>query len=91
MRRKRLRNHWIRSGRTRVYKYCVYHRRALQARLNVHVVNREEKQMKFQKIPITLICLLIFVASYQNVDAQQDIAQEAYAIFADNCLNCHGE
>ena len=47
--------------------------------------------MKDQKIFITLICLLMLIASYQNVDAQGNLAQEAYAIFQQNCLNCHGE
>ncbi len=28
---------------------------------------------------------------YQNVDAQQNLAQEAYAIFDQSCLICHGE
>ena len=27
---------------------------------------------------------------FQTVDAQQNIAQQAYAIFQQNCLNCHG-
>ena len=41
---------------------------------------------------IAIGCLLIFsVAINQTVDAQQNLAQQAYAIFEQNCLNCHGE
>ncbi|MYA56833.1 hypothetical protein F4X88_11090, partial [Candidatus Poribacteria bacterium] len=29
--------------------------------------------------------------NYQNVDAQENLAQSAYTIFQQNCLNCHGE
>ena len=47
--------------------------------------------MKVQKISVIFICCLIAITSYQNVDAQQNLAQEAYAIFEANCLNCHGE
>ena len=36
--------------------------------------------------------LLIFIlGNYRNVDAQENLAQEAYAIFERNCLNCHGQ
>ena len=38
----------------------------------------------------TLICLLTLILVYQTSDAQQDLAQQAYAIFEQNCLNCHG-
>ncbi len=40
---------------------------------------------------ITFSCLLMFIFGYQNVDAQQNLAQEAYAIFEQSCLICHGE
>ena len=43
-----------------------------------------------QHHPIALICLLIFVVVSQNVSAQQQIAQDAYAIFEQSCLICHG-
>jgi len=33
----------------------------------------------------------MFILGYQSADAQQNIAQEAYAIFEQNCLSCHGE
>ncbi len=33
----------------------------------------------------------MLVLGYQCVEAQQDIAQEAYAIFEKSCLGCHGE
>ena len=39
---------------------------------------------------ITLIGLLIFIAGSQNVLAQQQIAQDAHAIFEQSCLICHG-
>ena len=35
--------------------------------------------------------LLMFILGYQSVEAQQDLAQQAYAIFQQNCLGCHGE
>ena len=38
-----------------------------------------------------LLMLLIFIISgYTTAQAQQDLAQQAYAIFQQNCLNCHG-
>ena len=41
---------------------------------------------------ILFTCLLLpILGSYQNADAQENIAQQAYAIFEQNCLNCHGE
>ena len=42
---------------------------------------------------ITIGCLLMVfsVGIYHNVDAQENLAQQAYAIFERNCLNCHGE
>ena len=46
--------------------------------------------MKNWKIFIIFVCLLMFVLSYQSVDAQQNLAQEVSAIFQQNCLNCHG-
>ena len=39
---------------------------------------------------ITFICLLIFILGSQNVSAQQQVAQDAYAIFQQSCLICHG-
>ena len=39
---------------------------------------------------IALICLLIFIVCSQNVHPQQQIAQDAYAIFEQRCLICHG-
>ncbi|MDE0688466.1 MAG: cohesin domain-containing protein [Candidatus Poribacteria bacterium] len=46
--------------------------------------------MTDQKIFIILTCLLMLGTNYQNVDAQENLAQSAYAIFQQNCLNCHG-
>ena len=43
-----------------------------------------------QQYRITLICLLTLIVGYQNVSAQQQIAQDAYAIFEQSCLICHG-
>ena len=39
---------------------------------------------------ITLIGLLIFIIGSQNISAQQQIAQDAHAIFQRSCLICHG-
>ena len=39
---------------------------------------------------ITLIALLIFIISSQNISAQQQIALDTYAIFQQSCLICHG-
>ena len=39
---------------------------------------------------IKLICLLIFIVGSQNVSAQQQIAQDAHAIFEQSCFICHG-
>ena len=49
--------------------------------------------MKNSKIFIVFVCLLtlIILENYQSVEAQQNLAQQAYAIFEQNCLNCHGE
>ena len=47
--------------------------------------------MKVLKNLITISCLLILILGYQNVDAQQNIEQETYAIFENSCDNCHGE
>ena len=48
--------------------------------------------MKFQKSFIFISCLLMFsVCIHQGVDAQENLAQQAYAIFEQSCLNCHGE
>lgn len=47
--------------------------------------------MKGPKIFILHICLLMLIlGNDQSVDAQQNLAQQAYAIFERNCLNCHG-
>ena len=37
-----------------------------------------------------LICLLMFVVDSQDVSAQQQIAQDAYAILEQSCFVCHG-
>ena len=37
-----------------------------------------------------LICTLTLIVSSQNVSAQSQLAQDAYAIFEASCLNCHG-
>ena len=37
-----------------------------------------------------LILLIFILSGYTVVSAQQDLAQQAYAIFQQNCLNCHG-
>ena len=52
---------------------------------------KEQKYMKEWKNVLTFIFLLMFIIGYQSVEAQQNLAQQAYAIFEQNCLNCHGE
>ena len=48
--------------------------------------------MKFDnKYIIIISCLFFLIAGFQVVDAQEDIAQQAYAIFQQHCLECHGE
>ena len=37
-----------------------------------------------------IICLLMFIVGSQNISAQSQLAQDAYAIFEASCLNCHG-
>ena len=39
---------------------------------------------------IALVGLLTFVVGFQDVSAQSQLAQDAYAIFEASCLNCHG-
>ena len=43
-----------------------------------------------QQYCIIFINLLIFIIGFQTVHAQQQIAQDAYAIFEQSCLICHG-
>ena len=45
---------------------------------------------KQQQHLISLISLLILIVGSQTVSAQQPIAQDAYAIFEQKCLICHG-
>ena len=45
---------------------------------------------KQQQYRITLIGLLILIICSQNISAQQQIAQDAHAIFQRSCLICHG-
>ena len=48
--------------------------------------------MKNWKIFITFVSLLtVILGNSHSVDAQQNLAQQAYAIFEQSCLNCHGE
>ena len=43
-----------------------------------------------QQYRLVFICILILTLSSPAVSAQQQIAQEAYAIFEQSCLICHG-
>ncbi len=43
------------------------------------------------KIFCVITCLLLFTLSQQVVPAQQPLAQQAFAIFEQRCLDCHGE
>ena len=48
--------------------------------------------MKFSnKYTIIISCLFFLIAGFQVADAQEDIAQQAYAIFQQHCISCHGE
>ena len=48
--------------------------------------------MKNWKIFITSVSLLtLILGNFHSVSAQQNLAQQAYAIFEQSCLNCHGE
>ena len=47
--------------------------------------------MKIWKLSIAPVCLLMFVFGSQTAEAQQNLARQAYNIFQQNCLNCHGE
>ena len=48
--------------------------------------------MKNWKIFITFVSLLpLILGNFHSANAQQTLAQQAYAIFERNCLNCHGE
>ena len=47
--------------------------------------------MKAWKIFIALVCPLMLIMGSQNTEAQQNLAQQAYAILEQNCLICHGE
>ena len=39
---------------------------------------------------LKISCLSILILGCQIAEAQQNFAQQAYAIFQQNCLNCHG-
>ena len=47
--------------------------------------------MKIWKNFIKISVLLILILGYQTVEAQQNLAQQAYEILDHNCSSCHGE
>ena len=48
--------------------------------------------MKNWKILITFVSLLpLILGNFYSATAQDNLTQQAYAIFERNCLNCHGE
>ena len=47
--------------------------------------------MKTQNRYILFIASALVILGFATADAQQNLAQQAYAIFQRNCLNCHGE
>ena len=57
---------------------------------NRHFISYLIGGCKQQQHLITVISLLMFIVSDQNVYPQQQIAQDAYAIFEQSCLICHG-
>ena len=50
----------------------------------------DNRALMQQQYCIILIGLLIFIIGVQTVHAQQQIAQDAYAIFERTCFGCHG-
>ena len=42
------------------------------------------------RICVVPVCVLIFMTTYQNVDAQENLTQKVSAIFEQSCLICHG-
>ena len=57
---------------------------------NRHFISYLIGACKQQQYCIALICLLTFIVGSQNVSAQQQIAQDAHAIFEQSCFICHG-
>ena len=55
-----------------------------------HLVHYLIGTYKQRQHNIALIALLIFIVGSQNAPAQQQIAQDTYAIFQQSCLICHG-
>ncbi len=47
--------------------------------------------MKLKKKYIFPIVLALIILVPKSTDAQENLAQQTYAIFEQNCLNCHGE
>ena len=47
--------------------------------------------MKIVKSVVVVSIFFMILLSFQGVDAQQNIAQQAYAIFENSCNGCHGE
>ena len=47
--------------------------------------------MKTQNRYIPFIVSALVVLGFQIAEAQQNLAEQAYAIFQRSCLNCHGE
>ena len=55
-----------------------------------HPVPHSVGVCKQQQYRLAFICILILTVSSPTVSAQQGVAQDAYAIFEQNCLICHG-
>ena len=76
---------------------CLYQAKTLES---TNKIIDKEKFSMFQRYFVSaligiqhrtaLICLLMFIAGSQNVHPQQQIAQDAHAIFQRSCLICHG-
>ena len=58
----------------------------------IHFYPKETSSISmYKRHSITaLICLLTLIVGFQNVSAQSQLAQDAYAIFEGSCLICHG-
>ena len=51
----------------------------------------EKQKMKIVKSIVIVSTFLMFILSFQGVQAQESIAQQAYTILEQHCIVCHGE
>ncbi len=58
--------------------------------INLLGTERYEKMMKQMRDFYLLVVLTVIALGVGTADAQENLARQAYAIFQQNCLNCHG-